>query len=285
MKNIYIIILIIVASLSFLFISCGDDKKEGAISEGQEDIAYNPEKDGDIQAFNIERRKKLAVNRFPCDTIDVMEYILKNYPEGSYLVELDKPDTYTVPRNALLYRKERDTSYIYSMVIKSKADERVVELKNVVGYDQSFFNLDSTALGMAYFYLTILRCNAGNLETVWESLVPDNSGFNYMVLETWKAKKIPYMRVNFHYAIGIGHIDYNFFFINGLNEEPHLLMTYKTINSLREMIDANNDNYPDYIEHLYVDTGSEVKSVDTVTFIWRDSLYVNTRNPKQTRPF
>lgn len=285
MKHLYIIFLIIISSFTFIQMSCEGDDKQGSVSEGQEDIAYNPEKDSDIQAYNIERRKKLATVRFPCDTIAVMEYILKNYPEGSYLAELDKPNTYTVPRNAVLYKKSGDTTLIFAIIIKSKPDERVVELKNVVGYDQSFFNLDSTALGMAYFYLTLLRCTGENIETVWEALIPDNAGFNYMVLDTWKPRKMTYMRVNFHYAIGIGHIEYNFFFDKGIYEKPHLLMTYQTINSLREMVDANRDSIPDYIEHLYVDTGIEVKSVDTVTFVWKDTVYVNTRNPKQTRPF
>lgn len=284
MKNKLIVLSIILGSVLFLNMSCGEEGAE-EISTEQTDVAYDPEKDQSIQAYNIQQRTKLGGARTPCDTISIMEFILENYPEGSYLVELDKPSTYSIPRNAVIYRKEGGDNYIYSLVIKSKDDERLVELKNVVGYDQSFFNLDSTALGMAYFYLTLFRCNGDNFEKLWETIIPDNSGFNYMVFENWKARKIPYLRVNYHYAIGIGHIDYNFFFVNGLKEKPHLLMTYKTINSLREMVDANRDSIPDYIEHLYVDTGNEVRAIDTVTFIWKDSLYINTRNPKQTRRF
>jgi hypothetical protein len=64
-------------------------------------------------------------------------------------------------------------------------------------------------------------------------------------------------------------------------------MTYKGINFQRTIANVNNDKYPDYFEYLYVDTGDQIILRDSIPFFWsvKDSLYVNTLNKKQTRPY
>lgn len=66
-------------------------------------------------------------------------------------------------------------------------------------------------------------------------------------------------------------------------KKPHLLLTYEGINFKRIMTDANGDKYPDYIEFKYLDTGDKITILDSVTFIWKDTCYINIRNPKQFR--
>jgi len=91
--------------------------------------------------------------------------------------------------------------------------------------------------------------------------------------------------VNFHYAQGIGHIDYNYFFIDGITNQPHLLMTYEGINFKRTIANLNEDEFPDYYEYLFYDLGNKVFTKDSIGFIWNSvkNVYVNTRNNKQTR--
>lgn len=95
------------------------------------------------------------------------------------------------------------------------------------------------------------------------------------------------MQSYFHYARGSGHIDYNYFFVNGLTSFPHLLMTYEGINFKRTIANVNDDKYPDYYEHVYVDYGDSLRAVDSIAFVWneKDSVYINTRNKKITRPY
>jgi hypothetical protein len=125
------------------------------------------------------------------------------------------------------------------------------------------------------------------IDVVWESVIPSHGGFNTFSIEKWKYQNIPYIRVNFHYAQGIGHIDYNYFLPDGLTSKPHLLMTYKGINFQRSITNYNNDKYPDYYEYLYYDSGKRVEAVDSIPFIWNQpkNAYINTRNSRQTRPY
>lgn len=171
------------------------------------------------------------------------------------------------------------------IVAKSKEGERLIEVKNIVGYDQSFIDLDSTELGTAFFFLTLFECKDKSLRAVWKSPIPSHGGFNTFEMKYWKHKNIPYIRVNFHYAQGIGHIVYNYFFINGIKSKPHLMMTYEGINFKRTIADVNDDNYPDYYEYLYYDLGNRVFPKDSVAFRWDlvKKIYINTRNSRQTR--
>ena len=98
------------------------------------------------------------------------------------------------------------------------------------------------------------------ISTVWESPVPSHGGFNKISMQKWDYNGTPYVDINFHYAQGVGHIDYNYFLVNGLTSPPHLLMTYKGINFRRTIANVNNDKYPDYLEYLYIDTGTKSNS-------------------------
>ena len=81
--------------------------------------AYSESKDQSIQAYNLELEKKQAIKRTPYDTLSVKEYVLTNYPSGSYLVDFDKALTYNIPKPAVIYYKT-DRSYIFAVIAKSK---------------------------------------------------------------------------------------------------------------------------------------------------------------------
>lgn len=268
-----------------IFGGCGEDRKEGNNTQ-LDGVEYSPEKDARIQQYNLEQQKKLAGNRTPCDTLALKEFVLENYPEGSYLVNADKTLNYSIPKPAVIYYR-KDRSYIFGVIAKSREGERLIEPKNIVGYDQSFIDLDSTDLGTAYFYLTLFRCQNGNFEIVWESLIPSHGGFNNITLKNWEYKNVPFIEVNFYYGRGTGHINYNYFLINGINNQPHLLMTYEGINFKRTIANVNDDEFPDYYEHVYYDLGDRIFSKDSVAFVWnlKDSVYVNSRNKRQTQPY
>ena len=279
----------IIAAIFFLifafgFLSCTDESQKIEESKtGIEDVATNPDKDAEIQRANLEHRKKIAGERFPCDTLSLIDFVLKNFPEGTYLVDFDKTLTYNIPRSAVIYY---DKDYILGIIAKSREGERLIEVKNIIGYDQSFIDLDSTDLGTAFFYLTLFECTDDkSFKVIWESPIPSHGGFNNVSLHKWNYKNTHFVRVNFHYAQGIGHIDYNYFFIDGLTNQPHLLMTYEGINFKRTIANLNDDNYPDYYEYLYYDLGNRVFPKDSIGFIWDSAknVYVNTRNNKQTR--
>jgi len=270
-------------AISISFFSCDDDgERLKEKQSGIEDVASNPDKDAGIQRANLEHRKKMTSERFPCDTLSLMEFILKNYPEGTYLVDFDKTLTYNIPHSAVIYYNKK---YVLGVIAKSREGERLVEVKNIIGYDQSFIDLDSTDLGTAFFYLTLFQCRDESFKVIWESPIPSHGGFNNMSLHKWKFNNSEYVKVNFHYAQGIGHIDYNYFFVDGLTNQPHLLMTYEGINFKRTITSLNEDKYPDYYEYLYYDSGSQVFPKDSIGFIWNsaENVYVNTRNKKQTR--
>ena len=273
-------------SLMLFFFSCNNGEEKGTSQQTNEETAYSPEKDAAIQKYNLEQQKKQAARRSPCDTISLKEFVLSNYPEGTYLVDFDKTLTYNVPRPVVIYPSDHP-GYIFGVIAKSKSGERFIEPKNIVGYDESFIDLDSTKLGTAFFYLVLFHCNDNNFDVVWESVIPSHGGFNTFSIEKWDYNNIPYIRVNFHYAQGIGHIDYNYFLLDGLTEKPHLLMTYKGINFKRRIINYNNDRYPDYYEYVYYDSGKKVTELDSIPFIWSKSkaAYINTRNSRQTRPY
>ncbi len=278
-----LVITIFFLTISISLFSCID---EGSRTEekksGIEDVASNPGKDAEIQRANLEHRKKLAGKRFPCDTLSLIDFVLKNYPEGTYLVDCDKSLTYSIPRSAVIYF---DNKYVLGVIAKSREGERLIEVKNIIGYDQSFIDLDSTDLGTAFFFLTLFECRNGSFNIVWESPIPSHGGFNNISMHKWRFNNSHYVKVNFHYAQGIGHIDYNYFFVNGSTKLPHLLMTYEGINFRRSIANLNGDKYPDYYEYLFYNLGDRIFPKDSIGFIWDSvkNVYVNTRNNKQTR--
>ncbi|MDR3609668.1 MAG: hypothetical protein P4L27_03830 [Ignavibacteriaceae bacterium] len=283
----YIIGLICFTLLSIALSHCGGKKEEQNKSPESYQVENSPQKDADIQRYNLEIRKKNTPVRFPGDTIAIIEYVLNNYPEGTYLMSFDKTLTYNVPKPALIYINQEGNQYALGVIARSKPGERLIESKNIIGYDQSNIDLDSTKLGTAFFYLSLFQIIDNQIITLWEAPIPSHGGLNSISMNRWAYNGTPYVDINFHYAQGIGHIDYNYFLINGLTSFPHLLMTYKGINFKRTIANVNNDKYPDYMEYLYIDNGIKVIERDSIPFVWsaRDSVYINTRNKKQTRPY
>lgn len=273
---------LIILLLSLLIVSCGKEEDKG---QGY-DAAFSDVRDRRIQEYNLEMQKDEAVTRSANDTIALREYVLHNYPAGSYLVYFDRTLTYSVPRPAVIYYKS-DASYVFAVIAKSRPGERLIETKNITGYESSFINLDSTKLGTAFFYLTLFTCDANGFQPVWEKEIPMHGGFNRMILKTWSPAKILYVEVNFEDGIIVGHRNYNIFMNNGLRSAPHLLETYEGISRKRTIANVNNDNYPDYYEYTFYSLSNRIYPVDSVAFRWdlKRSLYVNTRNPRQTRPY
>ena len=273
--------------LASLIIGC-EERQESETTESQKniDVAHSPERDAEIQKYNLEQLKKNTSERTPCDEISIREFLMNYYPEGTYLVNIDNVLSDEQTKPALLKYPD-DNHYIFAVIAKSRPGERLIDTKNVVGYDQSFIDLDSTELGTAFFYLVLIECINNSVNLVWESVIPSHGGFNNFFLKTWKHKNTPYVQVDFHYARGSGHIDYNYFMINGIRNKPHLMMTYEGINFKRTISNINNDNYPDFYEHIYFDSGNRVDERDSVGFTWNltDSVYVNSRNKKQVRLF
>ena len=286
-KFLTLIFIIILLVLAFLWIRSCYQAPEGPETTPGEQAATSAKKDEDIQRYNLGMGRSQAGEQGPCDTLDIKEYVINNYPTGTYLVDFDKTLTYNVPRSAVIYYKDGGKEYIFALIARSKPGKRYIEPKNIVGYDQSFIDLDSTNLGTAFFYLTLFKCESNQLSVVWESPVPSHGGLNRMYMEKWSYRGTPYVKIDFHYARGIGHIDYNYFLVDGTENEPHLLMTYKGIDFKRTVANVNNDKYPDYYEYVYYNTGKGISLVDSVAFTWntKDSLYVNTRNKRQTRPY
>lgn len=277
----------IIVFLSVLLFSCGEGNKNQSAKEITDYGTSNaPEKESEIREYNLKIKEQQTTHRTPCDTIALLRYVLNNYPAGSFIVDFDQTTTFNVPRPAILYYRS-DVQYIFAIIAKSKPGERLIEPKNIVGYDQSFIDLDSTKLGTAFFYLTLFECNDNNISVVWDTPIPSHGGFNTFSMQHWNYNGTPYIKVDFFYARGIGHIDYNYFLINGIRQKPHLLMTYKGIDFQRTLANVNNDKFPDYYEYLYYDVGTRVYAKDSIAFIWntKKNLYVNTRNSRQTRPY
>lgn len=283
-KLIYPIILLIL----LLLLSCSkneDNIKNGVNYNNQ--AAFDPQKDAEIQKYNLGIRKQHTNERFPCDTISVMEYVFDNYPSGTYLLEFDRTTTYNIPSPAIIYYNENNQKYAFAVIASSRQGERLIEPANIIGYDQSYIDLDSTKLGTPFIYLVLFECRGKDLSKIWEAPVPSHGGFNTFSLNVWKYNRTPYLEVKFHYAQGVGHINYNYFLVDGIRKYPHLLMTYEGTHFKRTIANVNNDIYPDYYEHIFYNLSDKVYSKDSVAFLWstKDSVYINTRNSKQTRPY
>lgn len=275
--------------LILILFSCRTEHKQTKTDvKYSEQAAYNPDKDAEIQRYNLELKKKQTLDRFPCDTISIIENILNTYPSGTYLLDFDRTSTYNIPKSAIIYYNDKDgRRYAFAVIASSRAGERLIEPTNIIGYDQSFIDLDSTKLGTPFIYLILYECINEAPIKIWEAPIPSHGGFNSFSLKKWNYNGTLYIENNFHYAQGVGHINYNYFFVDGIRELPHLLMTYKGIDFKRTIANVNKDKYPDYYEHIYYNLPDRIYSKDSVAFIWRekDSVYVNTRNSRQTRPY
>lgn len=278
--------LLLLFLLTFLF-TCGE-KKDNTNIDYTEQAAYDPKKDIEIQQYNLEQMKKEAKSRFPCDTIAVIENILNYYPSGTYLLKFDKTVNYNIPGYAVYYYKDSGgNNFVFCVIARSRPGERLIEPSNVVGFDQSYIDLDSTKLGTPFLYLVLYECNNEMLNKIWEAPIPSHGGFNKFSLKSWNYNRTPYIETNFHYAQGVGHINYNYFMIDGIRNYPFLLMTYEGTDFKRTMANVNNDKYPDYYEYVYVSLPDRIYPKDSVAFIYseKDSVFINTRNSKQTRRY
>jgi hypothetical protein len=282
----YIALLPFLLISSFL-VSCGESDDEAQKYSFEEGVEFSETKDQDIQRFNLERKRDLSSSTSPCDTVSLIEYVLDTYPAGTYIVSFDRTISYNIPKPAVLYYNKEGGNMVFAIVARSRPGERLIEAKNIVGFDQSFIDLDSTKLGTAFFYLTLFECVNNSWNIIWEAPIPNHGGFNRHTVEMWQPKNLNYVRVNFHDARGTGHIDYNYFFVDGIRAFPHLLMTFEAVNYKRSMGNINNDKFPDFYQYVYYDLGDRLYIADSVGFVWseKDSLYVNTRNKKQTRPY
>ncbi len=144
-------LLFVLLAAAFIINSCGEGGEQKTADE-------EPSKDKEIRRSNLEIKEEQTENRFPCDTIALEQHIIDNFPEGTYLVEFDRTFTYNIPKPAVLYYKG-DKNYIFAVIAKSKPGERIIEPKNIVGFESSYINLDSTKLGTAFFYLTLFKCD------------------------------------------------------------------------------------------------------------------------------
>lgn len=275
--------------LIFILFSCRTEHKNSESEVNfNEQAAYNPDKDAEIQRYNLDLKKKQATSRFPCDTISVIENILNTYPTGTYLLDFDRTLTYNIPKPAVIYYNDKEgRRYVFTVIGGSRAGERLIEPTNIIGYNQSFIDLDSTELGTPFIYLALYECINNSLIKIWEVPIPSHGGFNSFSLKRWNFNSTLYIENYFHYAQGVGHINYNYFLVDGIRQTPHLLMTYKGIDFKRTIANVNKDKYPDYYEHIFYNLPDRIYSKDSVAFIWseKDSVYVNTRNAKQTRPY
>jgi len=280
-------ILLILFAFGYLSFSC--DERVGGSSSPE----LSGSKEKDIKEYNIQKQKEFNKNRTTCDTLSLQEFIVNNFPAGINLIEFDRTFTYNIPKPAVIYYKEKNKNYIFAMIAKSKEGERYIEKKNVIGYESSFINLDSTKLGTAFFYLALFTCDNGTFTELWEAETPMHGGFNSMKAKKWKFNNTLYVQLNFEDGIISGHRNFNFFLVDGIENKPHLLETYVGIINKRTLANVNNDKYPDYYEyrfnahHWQVDSLYQIKVLDSIPFYWSDKrqLYITNKNPRWYRKY
>ena len=280
MKKIKIIFII----LTVVIASCGDGER---ITENPE---YSADRERNIRKYNLEVAKEQSKTRSACDTLALEEYIIDHYPAGTYLLSMNKTSVYDIPRKAVIYYEDQCSrmQYVLACIVKSKECGRFVEPSNVIGYDASFINLDSTKLGTALFYLTLFECSKSeSFRKVWEKIIPSQGGFNYIRLKKWRPKNIPYVEVNFSDGIISGHRNYNYFFIDGIENTPHLLETYDGISYRRTLANVDNDIYPDYYEYRFLYNSRRISVRDSIPFHWdnKKHLYITDVNKKWFRKY
>lgn len=259
--------------LLLILAACGGEDRDAGTTGDKAELSASKERD--IREYNLQVQKEQQKNRKPCDVIALKEYILDNYEPGTFLVEFDKTYTYSLPKPAVLEYKKKG-HFIFAVIAKSKEGERAIETKNIVGYESSFINLDSTKLGTAFIFLTAFECKDNQFEKLWEAEVPIHGGFNSMKMKKWRAKNINYLELNFEAGIISGHRNYNYFFVDGIRKKPHLMETYEGIAYKRTIANVNDDKYPDYYEYRFVDTIDYVRLIDSIPFYWSEKkqLYV-----------
>ncbi len=68
-----------------------------------------------------------------------------------------EPQLITFPKAAIIYFTDKDGSkFVFTVIATSRAGERLIEPSNIIGYDESFIDLDSTKLGTPFIYLSFV---------------------------------------------------------------------------------------------------------------------------------
>lgn len=272
-------------SLFFIFQGCdwfqGTPEKP---SDGQ-NVADDQSVDMSIQEFVIREKMKNAVSRFAGDTLDLALHVIKDYPPGSYLADLDNISTNFAKKGAVIYFTEKGKKYVFALIVKSMEGGKLIEIDNFTGYNSSFVDYDSTNLGTAFFFLTLFSYDSSDFTKVWEEIIPQSGGLMNFTYSTWGKLKIPFVNVHFFSAPQLSNDEYKFFLVNGLENKPHLLNVYEGHIRRRRVADINQDSIPDYYEWRVFYTDSSRTFLDSIGFIWKDTVYVNTRNPRMTRKY
>jgi hypothetical protein len=86
MKLKYLITFVLIYGLAIFVAGCGDDTvtedpTETGSTSTTELVEDQPDKDLSIQEYNLQKRKSMTKTRFPGDTIDLMEAVLRTYPK------------------------------------------------------------------------------------------------------------------------------------------------------------------------------------------------------------
>lgn len=275
-----LIVVIAIVAFGIFTYSCEDNVSGG-------DPETSTVKDKSIQEYNIRQEEKLSGTRTPCDTIALRQYIVDNYDAGTYLVEFDRTFTFNLPKEAVIYFDHDGKKYIFAVIAKSKKGERLIEKTNLIGFESSFINLDSTKLGTAFFYLTLFSCENDRFNFIWESEVPIHGGFNSMKLKKWRPKNIFYVELNFEFGIISGHRNFNYFMVDGIENPPHLLETYLGIVHKRTLANVNNDKFPDYNEYRFIDDSLSITELDSIPFYWSEAkqLYITDKSRRWYRKY
>ena len=270
--------------LGLLFIGCGADD---ALSTNAEIEAA---KERSLKKRNLEISRSRSAIKNECDTLALEEFIVNNYPPGSHLMDINRRSVYDVPTKAVIYHKDKckRIQYVLAVIVESKECERLVEPNNLIGYDGSFINFDSTKLGTALFNLTLFECkNNNSFIKVWEKYVPSQGGFNSIKIKKWKELNIEYVELNFYDGIISGSRNYNYFLIDGIENEPHLMETYEGIGHKRTLADNDKDLFPDYFEYRFSRRQNKISIRDSIPFYWNTNkkLYVTSFNKNWFRKY
>ena len=83
----------------------------------------------------------------------------------------------------------------------------------------------------------------------------------------------------------ISFSNYNYFFVDGIRAEPHLMETYAGLAHLRKIANINDDDYPDYHEFRFIDSSNYIAIRDSIPFYWepRRELYITRFNRRWFR--
>lgn len=272
------------ALLGLLFVRCGSDD---ALSTN---VEIEAAKERSVKKRNLEIAQSRAENDKECDTLDLEEFIIDNYPPGSHLMFVSRKSVYDVPTKAVIYHKDKCNrfQYVLAVIVESKECERLVEPNNLVGYEASFINFDSTKLGTALFNLTLFECSKNGLfNKVWEKFVPSQGGFVSMKLKRWKPYNVEYVELKFSDGIISGSRNYNYFFMDGIENLPHLIETYEGIGHKRTLADHDKNLFPDYYEYRFSRKRNKISIRDSIPFYWNSNnkLYVTKINKNWFRKY